>query len=173
MTVFFTADQHFGHGAARGLFRRPFADTAEMDAAMIEAWNAAVRPGDVVWHLGDFAIRPSVERIVALLAALNGAKHLVAGNNDPATTLGAPGWASVQPFAEIELEGRPLVLCHYALRVWNRQGKGAWNLHGHSHGRLKPLARQADVGVDAWAFRPVTLDEIEAARRRRGGGGPT
>ena len=50
-----------------------------------------------------------------------------------------------------------LVLCHYAFRSWNGQGKGAVNLHGHSHGRLKPMPRQFDVGVDARGFAPVTL----------------
>jgi calcineurin-like phosphoesterase family protein len=39
------------------------------------------------------------------------------------------------------------------------------NLHGHSHGRLKPLPRQFDVGVDVWGFRPVALDEILHGRR--------
>lgn len=34
------------------------------------------------------------------------------------------------------------------------------DLHGHSHGRLKPLPRQFDVGVDAQDLRPVTLDVI-------------
>jgi calcineurin-like phosphoesterase family protein len=42
--------------------------------------------------------------------------------------------------------------------------RGWINLHGHSHGRLKPLPRQADAGVDAWDFRPVTLAEILACR---------
>ena len=44
-------------------------------------------------------------------------------------------------------------------------GKGWVNLHGHSHGRLKSLPRQFDVGVDVWAFRPVTLREILHDRR--------
>ena len=167
MTVFFTADHHFGQGAARGLFKRPFADTAEMDAAMVERWNATVDAEDTVWHLGDLAIRFDQARVEALLARLAGTKHLIAGNNDPAATREAAGWASVGAFAEIEVDGTPLVLCHYALRVWNGQGKGAWNLHGHSHGRLQPLTRQADVGVDAFDFRPVTLQEITSARRRR------
>jgi calcineurin-like phosphoesterase family protein len=39
-------------------------------------------------------------------------------------------------------------------------GKGSINLHGHSHGRLKPLPRQFDVGVDVWDFRPVRLADI-------------
>ena len=169
MASWFTADYHFGQGSARGLFRRPFAATAEMDAAMVEAWNDVVAPGDTVWHLGDFAIRQPAERVVALLATLHGTKHLIAGNNDGPVTLEAPGWASVGSFAEIEVEGTALVLCHYALRAWNGQGKGAWNLHGHSHGRLKPLPRQADVGVDAWAFRPVGLETLRRRRRSRRG----
>jgi len=45
--------------------------------------------------------------------------------------------------------------------------RGWLNLHGHSHGRLTPLPRQTDVGVDAWDFRPVRLAEITAAKRPR------
>jgi len=44
-------------------------------------------------------------------------------------------------------------------------GKGWINLHGHSHGRMKPLPRQFDVGVDVWDFRPITLREILHGRR--------
>jgi calcineurin-like phosphoesterase family protein len=43
-------------------------------------------------------------------------------------------------------------------------GKGSVNLHGHSHGRLKPLPRQFDVGVDVWDFRPVSLADILARK---------
>jgi calcineurin-like phosphoesterase family protein len=39
--------------------------------------------------------------------------------------------------------------------------KGALNLHGHSHGRLKPQPRQIDVGVDVWDFRPVPLARLK------------
>jgi calcineurin-like phosphoesterase family protein len=60
----------------------------------------------------------------------------------------------------MEANGRRLVLCHYPFRSWNGQGRGAINLHGHSHGRMKPLPRQFDVGVDARDFRPVTLDQL-------------
>ena len=161
MATWFTADTHFGHGAARGFHRRPFASTAEMDAAMIAAWQATVGPDDELWHLGDFAVGRRVDA-AALLAALPGRKHLLTGNNDPAVTTAQPGWASVQAYAEITVDGTALVLCHYAFRTWRDMAHGAWNLHGHSHGRLKPQPRQADVGVDAWGFRPVTLAQIMA-----------
>jgi calcineurin-like phosphoesterase family protein len=163
MATFFTADTHFGHAGARALYRRPFASVAEMDAAMLARWNAAVAPGDTVFHLGDFAVRHSDS--ASLLAMLHGEKHLIAGNNDPAAVTALP-WASVAPYAELVVDGTALVLCHYAFRTWAGMGKGAWNLHGHSHGRLKPLPRQADVGVDAWDFRPVRLAAIMASRQR-------
>jgi calcineurin-like phosphoesterase family protein len=168
MTVFFTSDTHFGHAGARALYRRPFDSVPAMDAAMLERWNAAVGPTDEVWHLGDFALGLAEPAMTALLARLHGRKHLVTGNNDGPRTTGLAGWASVQPYAELMLEGVGLVLCHYAFRSWRNMGRGWLNLHGHSHGRLSPLPRQVDVGVDAWDFRPVTLAQImnRPARRR-------
>jgi calcineurin-like phosphoesterase family protein len=131
-----------------------------MDAALADAWNAAVAPADEVWHLGDFARRAA--DVPALLARLNGTKHLVRGNNDPDETAAAAGWASVQDYAELDEGGTRLVLCHYPFRSWNRMGKGAINLHGHSHGRLKPVPRQIDVGVDAVGWAPLTLAQLLA-----------
>jgi calcineurin-like phosphoesterase family protein len=165
MPVLFTSDTHFGHGGALGLYRRPFASVAAMNEALIERWNEAVGPEDVVWHLGDFAIRQRPTVVVDLLGRLNGHKHLVAGNNDPPATRELEGWESVQPYVEIEIDGVSLVLCHYPFRSWRGMGKGWVNLHGHSHGKLKPLPRQFDAGVDAWNFRPVMLDEILHNRR--------
>jgi calcineurin-like phosphoesterase family protein len=172
MAVFFTSDTHFAHAGARALYRRPFASVAEMDAAMEARWNAVVGPEDEVWHLGDFALGLTAPAMAALLARLHGrCKHLIAGNNDGPATTALAGWASVRPYAELELEGVGLVLCHYAFRTWRNKHRGWINLHGHSHGRLAPLPRQADVGVDSWEFSPVTLAQIRAAPRRRRGRG--
>lgn len=153
--TYFTADTHFGHAGARSLYRRPFATVRDMDAALVAAWNDIVLPEDTVWHLGDFAVRHPDP--AGLLASLRGRKHLVPGNNDPASTRALPGWASVCPLVEAEVDGMAVMLCHYALRSWPNR---ALNLHGHSHGRLKPLPRQYDVGVDARGFRPVRLGEL-------------
>lgn len=158
MTVFFTADTHFGDHRTINISRRPFASTAEMDETLIARWNAVVAPGDTVWHLGDVARRPA--DVAALLARLNGTKHLLRGNNDPEDTLAAPGWASTGDYAELTLDDRRLVLCHYPFRSWNGQHRRAINLHGHSHGRLKPMPRQFDVGTDVHDFAPVTLSDL-------------
>ncbi len=164
MTTWFTADTHFGHAGALSLYRRPFPTIAAMNAAMVERWNQTVGPDDEVWHLGDFALRTTPSAAADLLRALNGRKHLVTGNNDSREIIALPEWSSVQPYSEITVDAHRLVLCHYAFRTWNGMAKGALNLHGHSHGRLKPLPKQTDVGVDCWDFRPVTVQQMRGAK---------
>nr|WP_210319687.1 hydrolase [Rhizobium wenxiniae] len=148
--------------------RRPFPDMASHDAAIVENWNVVVGQDDDIWHLGDFMSVKGGE-CAALLAKLNGRKHLIVGNNDPGTTTGSDGWHSVQHYAEIREGGHHLILCHYAFRTWNQMGKGSINLHGHSHGRLKLAPRQFDVGVDSQGLKPVSLTEILDSRKRTKG----
>src|SRR5262249_3736186 len=139
MTIYVTSDHHFGHTAARTFYRRPFGSLSDMDQAMIERWNDTVEPADEVWHMGDFAVRQSADRVQSLLQALHGRIHLLIGNNDSAAVTGSSGWASVHEYAELVVGGVRLVMCHYPFRTWRDMTKGAINLHGHSHGRLKPL----------------------------------
>jgi calcineurin-like phosphoesterase family protein len=161
MVTYFTSDTHFGDHRTLNLYPRPFGSVGEMDAELIRRWNEDVGPEDEIWHLGDFA--RTAKRAAEVLAQLNGRKHLIVGNNDP-NPGDLPGWESVSAYAEIEREGRFLVLCHYPFRSWNRQHKGAINLHGHSHGRMKPLPRQFDVGVDVRDYRPVQLSGLITAK---------
>jgi calcineurin-like phosphoesterase family protein len=159
MALFFTSDTHFGDPRVLRIDRRPFPSVAAHDQALIAYWNETVGPDDEIWHLGDFA-RGAADRIAGLLAALNGRKHLVIGNNDGPATLAAEGWASRQHYAEMEIGGVLFILCHYPFRTWNKMGKRSVNLHGHSHGKLRPAPRQYDVGVDARGYRPATLEAI-------------
>ena len=165
MATYFTSDTHFGDIRILRIDKRPFKSLDAHDAALIANWNAVVAPDDTVWHLGDFALGPSDERVAEILATLHGTKHLITGNNDGPGTLAAPGWASVGQYAELDVDERQLVLCHYAFRTWNAMGRGTLDLHGHSHGLLKTAPRQYDVGVDVWDYRPVTLAEITARRQ--------
>src|ERR1700745_301785 len=61
------------------------------------------------------------------------------------------------------IHGQLIVLCHYALRVWNRSNRGSWHLSGHSHGRLPQVANylSMDVGADTHDFCPWHFDEIK------------
>lgn len=164
--LYFTSDTHFADIRVLRIDRRPFSDMPEHDAALVANWNSLVGPEDTIWHLGDFA-RGSRDDVEALLTQLNGHKHLIIGNNDPAETVEAAGWDSVQHYAELTIDGALLILCHYPFRTWNKIGKKSINLHGHSHGKLTPIPRQFDVGVDPQGLRPQSLDIILATRPRR------
>jgi calcineurin-like phosphoesterase family protein len=166
LAVFFTSDTHFGDPRVLRIDKRPFKSIPEHDEALIARWNETVSDDDEVWHLGDFALHASPRRIDELLLVLKGRKHLITGNNDGPDTLAAQGWASIQAYAEIHLDGKALVLCHYAFRTWKNMGRGWIDLHGHSHGLLKRQTRQYDVGVDVWDYRPVTLEAILTTRVR-------
>jgi calcineurin-like phosphoesterase family protein len=80
MTIFFTADTHFGDHRVLNISKRPFGSVAEMDAAMIARWNSVVASQDEVWHLGDFARTRKIAAVT--LPVLNGRKHLIIGNVD-------------------------------------------------------------------------------------------
>lgn len=158
MAIYFTADTHFGDHRTINIHRRPFSSVDEMDDALVHGWNEVVGPDDEVWHLGDVARKP--EDVPNLLAKLNGAKHLVRGNVDQPAAAISEGWASVHDYVEVRVSNTTIVLCHYPFRSWNGQHRGSINLHGHSHGRLKPVTRQFDVGVDARSYRPINLDAL-------------
>ena len=158
-TVWFVADTHFGHEASIHHSGRPFADAAEMDAMLIEAWNTTVRGNDTVYHLGDFAMKSSPERCAEVFAKLKGKKHLIVGNHDAKRVTSLP-WESVSERLTVHVEGRRIVLDHYPARAWNGSFRGALHLHGHTHTALPGSRQSCDVGVDAWQYRPVGLGAI-------------
>ncbi|MEI9916264.1 MAG: hypothetical protein WDN29_11095 [Methylovirgula sp.] len=166
MAFFFTSDTHFGDARRIRVDKRPFKSIGEHDAALIARWNAVVSPEDDVYHLGDFAVTMDATAVESWLAALNGRKHLIIGNNDSPAVTASKTWASISHYTELVIDNRFLVLCHYPFRTWHRSAKGAIDIHGHSHGKLKELPRQYDVGVDVFDYRPVSLAEILASRRR-------
>jgi len=158
--VWFTADTHFGHRGILAMEGRPWDDIARHDDDLVYAWNSVVRPGDEVFHLGDFAMNSSPERCQEIHARLRGNSHLIIGNHDKPRHTSLP-WASApEMLRTIHVDGTRLVLCHYGMRTWAGSWRGALHLYGHSHGKLPGTSRSLDVGVDAWGFRPVGLAEI-------------
>lgn len=162
----FTSDTHFGHSRVIEYSKRPYVDVDEMNEALVDQWNSVVRPGDCVYHLGDFAfLRPP--DAVRLAQRLNGQKFLVFGNHDKRLRDNKPfldQWVWAKDVAEITVNDQKIILFHYPLVTWNKSHYGSWSLHGHCHGSLleSPHARRQDVGVDVWNYTPVHFDELKA-----------
>jgi calcineurin-like phosphoesterase family protein len=143
-----------------------------MNRTLILNNNAIVGPDDDVYHLGDFAFAP-IEKIESILYQLRGKHHLVRGNHDKTILhntkrlLDRGLFVSIDKDEEIYVNGQFIVLHHYAKRVWNKSHHDAWDLFGHSHGKLPPYGKSVDVGVDsAWItgqaeYRPFSFTEIK------------
>lgn len=160
----FTSDQHFFHENIIEYCDRPFDSLEEMHETIIDQWNVAVKPGDEVYVLGDFAItwnRKDTTPVEAILKRLNGQKQLIKGNHDRRAVLDAKGWSWVGDCKEIKEQGQRIVLLHYAMRSWSQSHRGSWQLYGHSHGMLPPVGKQLDVGVDCNDFTPISFDQIK------------
>lgn len=50
----------------------------------------------------------------------------------------------------------------YPQRYHNKRpiNKGQFLIHGHTHDKIRCRGRQIHIGVDAWGFRPVNMQEI-------------
>ena len=169
--IWFTSDTHWGHANIIKYDKRPFASIEEHDEALINNWNAAVKPGDLVYHLGDVAWHNDPYDIDTLLALLHGTKILIVGNHDRSNKaiMRSKQWAKVTPYEEIKVNDTKICLFHYRMVVWNRSHHGSWALHGHSHGTLPEIltAKTFDVGTMCWNYTPINYDQVAVEMARR------
>jgi len=176
--IFFTADSHWNHKNICLHSHRPFLSVEEMNEELITRWNSVVSLTDTVYHTGDILFRTrGRESGWNILDRLNGRIYLVLGNHDKHNLkqfkdrfeLWPTGrWDEQLVKIKIEDEDAPkgireIVLCHYAMRVWQNSHHGTWMLHGHSHGSLEDLSTSLsfDVGVDCHNYYPISYQRVK------------
>jgi len=155
MNVYFTADLHLGHNNVRGYCNRPFSTVEEMDEALIENWNKAIKGNAQVYVLGDFAFGNG-DKVAGYIKRLKGQITFIRGNHDKGLLQWAKNSNIHVPDTLIARACDELFfLSHYAHRVWDRSHYGVIHLFGHSHGGLTDHGLSMDVGVDCNNFVPV------------------
>jgi calcineurin-like phosphoesterase family protein len=163
MTAWFSADLHLGHAKILQYANRPHATVEEMNEAIIDNWNGAVRKKDEAYILGDFCFgNPN-----KFYDRLNGAVYLIPGSHDKQLKQLHKATSPVLPALterKFVYDGQTIliVMCHYAMRKWNRCHYGTYHIYGHSHGNLPPFGLSFDVGVDTNNFFPYSLDDVVA-----------
>jgi calcineurin-like phosphoesterase family protein len=164
--IWITADQHWNHAGIIRLANRKFDDINHLNEHMISEWNAVVRAGDDVYHLGDFT--RDLDDALALLLRLNGRISIIRGNHDRwIGDLEEDNRLSVDltilpPLARLNFNHTKIWLSHYPLRAWEGSFKGSMHVYGHTHNTLEAdrLPRSMDIGVDAVGFRPLSIEAI-------------
>lgn len=167
MSAFVIADTHFGHAKCLDFVRpdgeplRPFSSVEEMDEAMIERWNAVVRPKDTVYHLGDVAIP---RRGLAHLSRCNGRKILIRGNHD---ILKLKDYA--EHFEDIRgcFYKDGFIFSHIPIHRDSFCGRFVANIHGHLHCHVVTYEGHVDpyyfsACVERNNFTPVAWEAIKA-----------
>ena len=163
---YITSDLHFFHKAILKICptHRQCGDMDTMIEDFIDYHNTIVRPQDTLYILGDFSFGKAGPTL-DILRQMQGKKVIVRGNHDQWLDKAKPhelkevGVIEVRDLMTVRHEGRKIVMCHYALRAWNGQGRGTLHAFGHSHGSLEGFGRSMDVGWDA-VGRYLMLDEV-------------
>lgn len=167
MRIFVTSDEHHGHENIIKMCDRPFATTREMTNAIIDRHNAKVPvSGSLTVHVGDMFWRTlSTDDCFSIMRRMHGQHSYVRGNHEDAFERGdhlEDFFTTIEKMAHFKHNKQLYILCHYAMRVWNKSHVGSVQLYGHSHGELPELGLSFDVGVDSHNFEPWTMEEIEA-----------
>lgn len=151
-----------------------------MNEAIVERWNKVVKPGDIVYHLGDTMLNDN-EKGIECFKRLNGQIFLIYGNHDTSNRIDAlydtcrhkmlGGWHAFV----IKHGKQSIYLSHYPTLTANFDDKHfsrhVLSLHGHVHSKTNWIIPTNPflyhVGMDSHNCTPVNLDEILSDIRQR------
>jgi calcineurin-like phosphoesterase family protein len=138
--IWVTADQHFHHKNIIKYCNRPFLSAEEMNNFMIKQWNKRVKNGDVVYHLGDFALARAERVQILLTKVLRGYKILITGNHDKSPArMKSLGFD--EAYKEPIMYQDKMMLCH-----WPRYELGKTT---------------RNIGVDQTNFAPILMPQVD------------
>ena len=151
---------------------RPFSSVEEMNATIEGNWRKAVSTDDLVYVLGDFAMK----RPAYWQERLPGRKVLVLGNHDSFMSQDAGFLKTCESVVVRERYGRRIVTCwmsHFPYLSWPERSEGSIHLHAHCHGTVEqslpgvPGPQRLDMSADVWEFTPVPLEVAAALAAER------
>lgn len=153
MTTWYTSDLHFFHKNVVQHTDRAVATTQENhDEWLVELWNKQVKPNATVVHAGDFSFDSKMLTMEALLSRLQGRIVLLEGNHDQIKVFerlkALDKIQNCHQHLHTKIFGNKVHIYHFPIACWNQQHRGAWHLHGHSHGTFKASGKILDVGLD-------------------------
>lgn len=163
---FFTSDTHFNHQNIIKYSNRPFSNYEEMNDALIKNINDKVGEKDILFHLGDFTFKSYKDGIKCREQIKCQNIVLIVGNHDK-HNLKHPEFkkmfVDIYDMLDVRTKCGTIVLCHYAMRIWDKAHHGRWHLYGHSHGTLPDdkQSKSFDIGVDCHNYKPLSVLEVK------------
>lgn len=142
--VWATSDLHFGHSNNIIYSNRP-TTPEEQEDWIISQLSKFIKPGDIVYHMGDFAFGPlgKYTDIVRIMSKLPGDWNFIIGNHDKENQLKAASKGTrhnvIGSYHEKKIYGKTFIMFHYPIENWNKKHYGSIHLHGHIHNNKNKL----------------------------------
>lgn len=173
---YFTSDWHFfGTNFLKNEKRQHFTSTDEMNETIISNLFSTLKPGDILYFLGDIGWKLPEGWLEAFLIKLK--KHRIQffwieGNHDH--KIKVPNVSSLiwkGQIKDIKVEKQKIALCHYPMYVWNASHYNSYALHGHIHYKdatwNKLVENKHDikgkilnVNCELYNFKPLTFEQV-------------
>lgn len=182
--IYFTSDWHLFHKNVIRLCDRPYATLDVMHHDLIHQVLKVLKPRDTLVFVGDttFGNTTNTKQVLEPLRDAGIRLVCVRGNHDPSEiALYNMGFDLVVNSMDLRIGGQRVLVSHYPFgpsfwrNIWlrmrgiklryndRRPKQGNYFLiHGHTHSKRKLEGRALHVGVDAWGFKPVSIEDIES-----------
>lgn len=200
--IWISSDWHYGHkNIVRGTTDwattqacRDFDTLEDHNNTLVNNINAKAKPDDIIYFLGDFSFggKDNILEFRKRIKCNN--IHLVFGNHDIHIRKNYNDcqklFLSCNDILYKSVGKTNFIMCHYAMRTWDKAHHGTVQLYGHSHGTLpdystyirveerdengryeefkKLLFKCMDVGIDTHPdFSLYHIDEIKETMDKR------
>ena len=172
--IWLISDTHFFHSNILKftddngeLIRGKLFDTVEqMNECMLDNWNSVVKPGDIVYHLGD-VMMGNKEEFKKYWKQLNGSKRLIVGNHDDIKWMAQNELFTKilmwRMFTEFGLLLSHVPIHESGLRRGSPTDETApmlLNIHGHIHQNPSPTEHHRCVCVEQINYTPINIEEL-------------
>ena len=162
--TFVTSNLQLGRPGAIKKYKRSHKSVDEMDEHLIRTWNTVVKPGDTVYHLGNFAWDPRTAQ--AAMLSLNGNIKFVLGEHDEAVELLdiknmlREGCKIVKCIEEDR--DNEAVLSYWPLAYWPNKPKKWYSIIGFPQKSFKsdPKKKVINASTDFWSHKPQELQKL-------------
>lgn len=175
--IWLISDTHFGHQNIITYCNRPFKTSNEMDDYITTTWNETVKPGDIIYHLGDVYFSKAQKEWGSFFSKLHGSKRLILGNHDNGkdkylqnTFKKILMWRMFPDFGLLltHVPVHPsalgiLVADNYEEGDCGTEKRRLKNIHGHTHQNGEPdgdTNNYKSVCVELTDYRPVHIETL-------------
>lgn len=159
--IYFMSDLHYHHENIIKLSgRENFDSIDDMDSFIISELKRVIRPGDVVFDLGDMYWKKDIRVLKKIRESISCEEvHKIIGNHDYIfeNKNACELFTTVSENLDIQIRKEGVIyrvnLCHYPKVSWYQKFRGALHLHGHCHGGIDSFNSESndlrvDVGFD-------------------------